>query len=273
MIARYFNEENFARLLSDFGFLQKTLKAYKGELDISLRDQYLNLYFRGNNAAKIVFKASGVYEIEIHEKFFSDSLSKDTRFTSKSRKNNRVLKTTAELVHPALQKSYLDEIYRNIKAENYSEELAFEQMLMTDNLNRDDLIIIDRQVTDRNLKGRRMDLLALKQVQDNQYHFIVLEVKMGNNPELKNDVANQVNTYVNHIDENFEAYKACYEKHYSQKKQFGIIWEPKWTEIEIVKDVQGMIVVGGYSRIAKAQIETLEENHPALKIRSFTYKI
>lgn len=273
MINRYFNEDNFARFLNDFSFLQKTFKAYKGELDISLRDQYLNLYFRGNNAAKIMFKANGIYEIEIHEKFFSPRLEEDARFSSTLRGNYRVIRATSELLHPLLQKSHLDEIYSKIKRENYSEELNFEQMLMTDNLERDDLILIDRQVTDKNLRGRRMDLLALKQVQENHYQFLVLEVKMGNNPELKDDVAEQVNTYIAHVNENFKAYKKCYEKQYIQKKEFGLIETPMWDEIEIVKDVQGMIIVGGYSRLAQAQITTLKDNHPKLEVRSFTYRI
>lgn len=66
-------------------------------------------------------------------------------------------------------------------------------MLITDNLDRDELILIDRQVPDTKL-NRRMDLLALKQTQGSQYRFLVLEVKMGNNPELKDKVANQVSS-------------------------------------------------------------------------------
>ena len=37
------------------------------------------------------------------------------------------------LLHPLFQKKYLNEILSNIKEENYSEELAFEQILITDN--------------------------------------------------------------------------------------------------------------------------------------------
>lgn len=273
MIVRYFSEENLARLQNDFKFLVKIVKSFKGELEFSIRDNYFNLYFRGNSAAKVSFEQDGKYKISMHEKFYPHSLEGDDRFSTTLSGSYRLIETTSELLHPLLQKSYLDEVYLKIKKENYSEELNFEQMLITDNSSRNDLILIDRQVTDSALQGRRIDLLALRQVKGNKYQFLVLEVKMGNNAELKNKVANQLSTYADHIRDNFSEYKACYEKQYYQKKIMGLIEIPHWEAIEIVEDVQGMILVGGYSGIAAEQIETLKTNYPTLKIQSFIYKI
>jgi hypothetical protein len=273
LIVRYFSEENLARLQNDFKFLVKIVKSFKGELEFSIRDNYFNLYFRGNSAAKVSFEQDGKYKISMHEKFYPHSLEGDDRFSATLSGSYRLIETTAELLHPLLQKSYLDEVYLKIKKENYSEELNFEQMLITDNSSRNDLILIDRQVTDSALQGRRIDLLALRQVKGNKYQFLVLEVKMGNNAELKNKVANQLSTYADHIRDNFSEYKACYEKQYYQKKIMGLIEIPHWEAIEIVEDVQGMILVGGYSGIAAEQIETLKTNYPTLKIQSFIYKI
>lgn len=273
MINRYFTEENFDRLQNNFQFLVKIVQSFKGELDFAIRDNYFNLYFRGNNAAKVAFRPKGKYRIEIHENFFPSSLQTDKRYSYSSSRKYCIIETTAELLHPLLQKSRLDEIYAKIKNENYSEELTFEQMLITDNLAREVLILIDRQVTDTTLNRRRMDLLALKQTEGNQYQFLVLEVKMGKNLELKNKVAHQVNTYVNHIAENFTAYKSCYEKHYSQKRKMGIITKPNWDEIEITEGVRGKIIVGGYSVIAMEQIELLKASYPNLEVQPFAYKI
>lgn len=245
MISRFFTEGNFDRLQNNFQFLVKIIQSFKGELDFSIRDNYFNLYFRGNNAAKVAFRPNDKYRIEIHDKFFPSSLQTDERFPNTLARNYRIIETTSGLLHPLLQKSRLVEIYSKIKNENYSEELTFEQMLITNNLAREDLVLIDRQVTDTTLNRRRMDLLALRQTHGNQYKFLVLEVKMGNNPELKDKVANQVSAYVNHIDENFSAYKLCYEKHYSQKKKMGFITKPNWEEIEITQGVRGKIIVGG----------------------------
>ncbi len=273
MINRYFREQDFIRLQNDFQFLPTIINSFRGELELSLRDNYFNLYFRGNNAAKVTFERNGRYKIFIHRKFYPNSLNNDTRFSSEISGDYRIINISSELLHALLQKKYLNEIYSKIKKENYSEELNFEQMLITDNLNRNKLIIIDRQVTDTSLNRRRMDLLALKQVQAAQYSFLILEVKMGNNPELKDKVAKQVDDYVTHITANFDDYKFCYETQYQQKRAFGIITIPQWKAIEIIPQIEGLIVVGGYSGIAREQMKILEENYPNLKIQSFTYKL
>ena len=215
---------------------------------------------------------NGTYRIDINKKFYPPSLKKDNRFSDTPSGDYQVIITTSDLLHPLLQKRSLKEIYSKIKNVNFSEELVLEQMLITDNLNRDDLILIDRQVTDSQISGR-MDLLALKQVQGNQYQFLVLEVKMGNNPELEDKVADQIKSYVAHITERFKEYKTCYEKNYLQKKIWGLFENPNWDAIEIVPNVQGMIIVGGYSGLAKEQIDVLKKNYPTIKVQSFYYKI
>jgi hypothetical protein len=48
-------------------------------------------------------------------------------------------------------------IYK-VKTINFQEEVIFEQMIMTDNVDRKDFIIIDRQILDETAKTK-MDLL------------------------------------------------------------------------------------------------------------------
>ena len=271
IIKRYFSDENFLKLKQDFQFLVKLIKSYLGELELSFREDSFNLYFRGNSAAKVKFNANKKYTVYIHKKFFPDSLQKDHRFSYQKSRNYYVIRVTADMLHTLLQKKYLNEIYSNIKKENYSEELSFEQMLIADNINREDFIIIDRQVSDPVLERKRMDLLALQQVELNKYAFSVLEVKMGNNPELKDSVADQIGQYIKHIGKFFKDYKFCYEKQYQQKKEFGIIEKPDRESIEIVSDVKGMIIVGGYSGIAHEQIKKLKSNNPNLTIKNFPF--
>lgn len=273
MIKRYLDDDNLNRLVNDFQFLPKLINSFKGELEFSLRDKYFNLYFRGNSAARVKFIPNKQYRIEFHNKFFPTSIKEDERFLIKSSGKNQVIETTNEFLHPLLQKSRLAEIYSKIKKENYSEELIFEQMIISDNLNREDFFLIDRQVTDTQLNRKRIDLLALKQVQDEKYQLLVLEVKMGRNPELKDKVANQLKTYVDHVNKFFLPYKSCYEKQYNQKKLMGLFNNPKWENIEIQPGVLGMIVVGGYSGIAKEQIKILKTNYPKLEVQLFDYKL
>ena len=158
-----------------------------------------------------------------------------------------------------------------IKLVNNGEEIGFEQALITDNINNENFIIIDRQITDSDLKGKRLDLLALKYLEGNKFQFVVVEVKLGNNPELKEEVAKQLDVYINHINNHFKEYKSCYEQNYAQKRILDLIKKPIFPNIEIVLPVKGLVVVGGYSGLANKQLTILKQNHPGLDITHFEY--
>ena len=120
-----------------------------------------------------------------------------------------------------------------------------------------------------------MDLLALRQIEKNknEYSFCVIEVKLGNNPQLTNTVAKQLNDYVSHIDKNFNDYRDCYEKQYEQKRELGLITSPKYNSIKIISPVKGLIAVVGYSGIAKDQIAQLKSSHRGLDVISLDYSL
>ncbi len=272
IINRYIKE--FDRMKEDFKFLPDVIKSFKGEIELSLRQNYFNLYYKGNSLAKVNFEPDGKYELVIHKSFFEKtSAEKDERFLIKKNDDGTYVHLMVEkgLLHPLLQKKYLAEFCSRVKKKNYSEELTLEQMIITDNLSRDDLLIIDRQVTDTKLKGR-LDLLALKKVEGNRFRFIVIEVKLGNNKELSSSVAGQLEGYIQHIEEHFEDYKTCYEKNYQQKKSLGLVENP-FDTIEIVPGVRGMVVVSGYSGIARKSIKELKKHHPSLAIQEIKYRL
>jgi len=278
MIKRYFTDDIFKRVNTDFAFLMKLIKSSKGELDFAIRDDYFNLYYKGNSLAKVSFKKNEGYEISIHKAFFSGSKAEqDKRFNFVKGQDNSgnyfigLLKK--DLLHPFFQQKYLYDFCRKIKSHNYGEEIVFEQNLITDNINKENVLFIDRQITDNVLKGKRMDLLALKQVEADNFQFLVCEVKLGNNPELKIKVASQLNDYLSHINDNFKDYKACYEKQYEQKKELGLFDFPNFKNIKIIPPVEGLIIVGGYSGIAKVQIDTLRKNYPNLSVRPFFHEL
>ena len=118
-----------------------------------------------------------------------------------------------------------------------------------------------------------MDLLALSQVKGNQYRFLVVEVKLGNNLELRQEVSKQLAQYISHIEKHFTDYKKCYEQHFVQKRELGILDIPKTTSIEIIPGVKGLIIVGGYSKIGSAMIRYLKESYPSLLVKQFDYKL
>ena len=165
------------------------------------------------------------------------------------------------------QQKYLKKFSSNIRKVNYGEEIVFEQMLITDNRDRSDLIIIDRQITETSLKKKRLDLLALKKIKDGKYGFLVIEVKLGNNKELRKEVAEQLHGYIDHIksESNFNNWKKCYEKVYSQMRELDLLEGP--IDLEIINDIKGIVLVGRYAGLAKENIEKLRQIDPELEIK------
>lgn len=233
-----------------------------------LRGNYFNLYYKGNSLAKVNFN-KGYYAICINKKFARGVFDKSKEFwTCKSVgdycifivKEPRKLKSF-------FQKKHLDRMSRNIKKVNYGEEIAFEQMLITDNRDREDLIIIDRQVTETALKGKRIDLLALKRSENGKFMFLVIEVKLGNNNELQGKVAEQLQSYINHIKRKdiFLNWKRCYEKVYEQMKGLGF-FDRGPVSLEINENIKGLVLVGKYSGMAQEKIILLRKKYKDLDI-------
>ena len=276
-INRFFTESTFDRIKKDFNFLINYILSSYGEYDFAIRKDYFNIYYRGNSLAKVVPQSHERYQIIINSKFFDGTKAdRSGLYVSKKGSGNISIICFKSNLKPFFQKKHMSEFAARIKRVNYGEEIGFEQSLITDNLYREDLIFIDRQVTDISLKRQRMDLLALKQVNGNKYQFLVCEVKMGNNPQLQGDVAQQLRVYIDHIELHFKEYKECYEKQYKQKKGLGLIETAPFDNIEIVKEVKGvngLIIVGGYSVQAKAQIDVLKKSHPNISVIPFSYVI
>lgn len=272
---RYFDDKKFKRLCKDFKFMVEKIKNYKGELDLRLRDNYFNLYYKGNSLAKVTPRSKD-YKIEIHKKFSKEIFKMDERFTIKEGTNKycNIYAENKDLCR-LFKKEYLDKLFSNIKEVNYSEEIAFEQMLVTDNSDRRDLIIIDRQVTETGMGGT-LDLLGLKQRKegkDNHFYFKVIEVKLGNSKDLACKVGEQLNRYINHIELHIANWICSYKETYRQMKILGLFKQCPWDEIEIDDGVEGIVVVGGYSGIAKESIDNLRKNYPELKIKFIKNKL
>jgi len=107
MIRRYLNENNFKRMKKDFDFLFESIKnkRYVGELDLALRNDYFNIYFKGNSLSKVEFMSDNNYKIKIHRKFFHEtSATEDSRFTPVLRGDYFSIRLKPELLHPFFQK-------------------------------------------------------------------------------------------------------------------------------------------------------------------------
>lgn len=272
IISRYLSPETFKAVKRDFGFLIEKIGQSGFEYGLQIRDDYLNLYYKGNSLGKISYrKSKDLYEVRIHRKFaegIGETVRK--RFKYSPDKDYFVFTITGKQLHPLFSSRNLLLMGQKVKDVGFQEEIVFEQMLMTDNSDRDDLVIIDRQVVDRN-NSTKMDLLAVKRNDAGNYQFCVLEVKLGNNLELKEKVSFQLAGYIKRIEENFYAYKDCYEKNISQKQELGLLRRD--FKVNIVNGVLGFVVVGGYSGLAKKSIAELGSRHPGIKVIPIENKI
>ncbi len=275
-ISRNLSKNDLARMKADFAFLLKIVSASKGELAIALRGKYFNIYYRGNSLAKVAFRADGSYLVELSDKFYCGSKAAlDGRFTNMAKtKNGRVsIILQTGLLHPFFQKEHLLDFCQLIKKRNYCEETTFEQMFIADNA-CSDWFIIDRQVADAHFSGQ-MDLLGLRQLEPGctLYGFEILEVKLGNNPELTGKVAQQLQSYVDHLTKQFDSYKACYEKVYLQLKALELLPTPAFDSIEITGQVKARIIVVGYSGIGASAIQELIKASPSILVHQLTLRL
>jgi hypothetical protein len=278
VINRVLDDENLALMKRDMKPLLRRVRDSKGELLIFLRDNSFNVYYRGNSLAQIAFPPGGTsaqatYRVTIRWAFVEksklevDPVVAEFAMSVSSDGKSVIYDVTASELRVLLKAVHIADLCKRIRTVDYSEELAFEQKLIADNMDRDDLVIIDRQVVlyDMTPQGRRrrcIDVLALQQVEGNSYRFLVIEAKMGNNPELKNAVVSQLDGYVDCVKLHIEELRDCYEENYRQQKLLGLIGRPTVSAIQIVDDVRGMIVVSGYSGQVKKKVDDLKQQCP-----------
>lgn len=268
-IRRFFSESKFNAVKNDLRFLVNAVNNSYGELDFQIRPgDKINIYYKGNSLAELSF-SGGLYRVKVHSKFnLKKAVSNDPskRFSDYEFREDKsgqyvTARVEPKLIYAFLQKKVLETLMSSIKKVNNGEEIGFEQSLITDNLNRQEYIIIDRQVGGGGIDGM-LDLLALRQVAPQKYNLEAIEVKLGNNKELSKKVFTQLDDYVKAIEDNVEGFKHCYQQNYAQKKALGL-FPSHWADsIEIQDNVTGKIAVGSYLQIGEKYIKDLRSNIP-----------
>lgn len=258
-IKRYFSSNNLESVKKDFKFLLNFINKSYGEYELSIRNQCFNLYYKGYSIGKIEPKKDKTYLVSIHSAFFENTNADNQQYYKSKKLSGKYwkIRLTKKNLHPFFQKKHISEFTSRVKDQRLGEG-EFEQSIITDNLDREDLIILDRQVT-IGKGGRKIDLLALRHLNNSKYKFVLLEIKLGNNKDLQDKVVSQLDDYVKDVENRFNEYKNCYELQFAQKKELGLINKP--SNIQIVKPVEGEIVVSGYSRIANENIINLNKKY------------
>lgn len=266
VIERYLRPENFDRVQNDFKPVIRIINNSYGEYSLQLREDYFNIYYQGNSIAKVEPNKNDTYTASIHSEFIKDLLAdfdkySDIKHLANERNSNGYLRFRIQPydLHRFFQRKHLNRISSKIRSVHNGEEITMEQVIVTDNPPSRDYIIIDRQVADHT-NWSRVDLLSLKRDSNDKYHFVVIEVKLGRNPELRDKAGEQVSSYVRHIRENMDGYSDCYELNYWQKKALGLFGEEMPDSITINREkgsVKGLVVSCGYSQIADENIKSL----------------
>jgi hypothetical protein len=266
VIERYLRPENYDRVQRDFKSVIRLINSSYGEYSLQLREDCFNIYYQGNSIAKIEPNKNGTYTASIHSEFVKDLLEdlgkySDVKHSSNDTNSNSYLRfrIQPDNLHRFFQRKHLNGISGKIRSVHNGKEITMEQVIVTDNPPSRDYIIIDRQVADHT-NWSRVDLLSLKRDSTDKYYFVVIEVKLGRNPELRGKAGAQVSRYVRHIRENMDDYGDCYELNYRQKKGLGLFGEEMPDSIAINREkssVKGLVVSCGYSQVADENIKSL----------------
>ena len=273
IIERYLElgADKWEKTKKDLQRLVRLINTSGGEYSLQLRENYFNIYYQGNSLSKVIPNRNGTYTAEIHERFLTDRILENLKKYSVVKKTTGKKSDYVRLtiqpqnLHQFFQRSNINRLSSKIREVHNGEEITFEQVLITDNPPQKEFIIIDRQVADHENKAQ-MDLLSLRRDSiDKPFHFLVIEVKLGRNTELREKVGRQLNEYVDHIRKHINDYATCYKKNYRQKKQLGLFdsFDPCLpNEVEIdenKKTVEGLVVVCGYSQLAEQTLKNLRQ--------------
>ena len=288
IINRRLSAANCDRAEVDLKFLIAYLDhpQFRGDLAIEFRGPSdLGVYDRGFRLAQIMFCADGSYRVRTHRRFIKDTpLDHHPRFadTADETSSYATFAVRADELHSLLQKGHVVAMRSRIKAIPHKEEIGVAHFIAADTMARTDVVVIDREVGDRDTEHRaeRLDLLALQETEPATYRFLAIEVKLGNNAELdtatqartgKRSAVEQVRGYAEQIDRCFDAYADCYRTNIAQKLKLGLLrngWEGAPT---IVPGTKAMLVVAGYGGIAAPYLDIIAREHPDLWVKTFGY--
>lgn len=245
------------------------------DIDIQIRDNYINLYYRGASLLKFQWENKNHYIIGISEAYFkpkepqgmsiSPKRCKDRKGKDRPRvyeyDNQSILKLRQNFHAIVLQ------LKRNIDYLGRGRENAFEQLFIENNLNQKnnpEFIILDRQIVVSGLK--RLDLVAIDQLENSdEYRLNLIELKYGEDPRITDVHDEQLDQYYKIFLEDYEHIASEYEEIIRQKKTINRWPYPK-QDFKISRDSNTMRKIAVFGNI--------NENSSLLKIamKQFDYK-
>lgn len=210
--------DNFLRSLKT-GFLSSITEEViaDADLDLEIRDNYINVYYKGNSLLKLTEAGKGLYKTAIHEKF-SRGLSIPPEITTGD---------AAE----QLVRQFPDLKHRIDNHGKRSLEIEFEQLLIRSNnfepRNSSEYFIVDRQYV---TNAGRFDLLGVfwdstYRRQNQEVPLCLIEIKYALNSDIS-ELHRQLERYYEATKRN--ATQICEETEslFRQKLELGLYQQP-----------------------------------------------
>lgn len=209
------------------GIIQKVID--DKDLDMQIRENYINIYFKGNSLLKLSELNSGKYKVEIHSKFKENVVLPDELYK---------IEQTQEFIQgiPIIKENI-------IKYGGFSLEVEYEQLIIRANnlelRNNSEYFIIDRQYT-KNMQGR-FDLTGFYWERTGRKRgqtvpLCFMELKFALNSDIKN-LHNQLLRYYSVIKNNAIDISTDAENVFKQKLELGLLNQEK-DRIEALKSLK-----------------------------------
>lgn len=197
------------------GFLVNLIEAVREDqdLDLQIRDNYLNIYFKGNSLLKLTEADAECYKTEIHSKFLEGGIS-----VSDLTDNRTTTAFVSEI--PQLKENI-------IKYGKASLEVEYEQLIIrannTEFKNTSEYFIVDRQYT---IDRYRFDLIGFywngrKRRKGQTVIPTLMEVKFALNPDISS-VHQQLEQYYDLVKANLDKVVTDLENIFRQSLGLGL---------------------------------------------------
>jgi len=265
ILKRFFDPKAFIKLKEEFTFLINSIKANKDELSITLGNNHIALYFHGISFVKIEFSIFGEYEVMIPKSLFPDSLRDNKQFNFRESASNYFAELNVPLLQELLNESGLEQFKEKIKPSSLPETILFPHKLIQANKNRNDFIILDRFVTDGDLKGKRMDMIAVSKNND-MYSLTILQSCLSTEGGTESASAGKLQNFMQNVKRHVEDYKINFKENYKQRYELGLYDSSFPNTIDINNKILGILLFPTNITPSKS----LSTNYPDLKILSLS---
>lgn len=195
--------------------LRKIVIADK-DLDLQIRDNYLNVYFKGNSLVKLTERMAGKYAVNINAKF-------------------AVKPEIQELCDEITAAEFIKKIpwvkENIIKYGKDSLEIEYEQLIIRANnfepKNNSEYFIVDRQYVANDEDDNRFDLTGFYwprkgRRRGEQVPLCLMEVKFSRNPDIES-IHEQISQYHDFLKKNISAFAEEAQNVFQQKLALGLI--------------------------------------------------